>query len=133
MDLVTNQSIKVILLPKPARSLDQLIDFPRAMPLPAMHQPLEQPFRVQNKQRMGVIRHDHKRYHPESDTIKVAESVGDDLGTGWLLEKTRAVASVQPILDRLRKPPMIFVFGFLAPRFGMISQPDLAITFPFCE
>jgi hypothetical protein len=71
MFFIAHQPVEVIALPEISRSFEQFVDLPRAETLPTANQYFERPRRILNKERMNMIRHDHKRNHHDAVTSKV--------------------------------------------------------------
>ena len=79
---------------------------------------------------MDVVRHDDERNHRHTFAFEMPECFRHDLGAIRSSQKTRAVSGVEPLLDRAGETLVIFALDFDIPRFGMHTQPGLALILP---
>ena len=93
---ISNEAIKVVVLPKLALKPEFLMDHACGAPFPSEEHLFEQRVWMQHQEQMHVIRHDHIREQFIPLLIEVGQRFDDGSAEVWLPQDTGAMPIVQP-------------------------------------
>jgi hypothetical protein len=110
MIAISNEAIKVVVLPELALKPEFLMNHTRRASFPGEEHLFEQPFWMQYHEHMNVVRHYHIREQFIPLLVEVGERFDNGLAKFRLTQDTRAVPIIQPLVDAGGEESVIFRF-----------------------